>query len=73
MKMVMVKQKCYDSERVMYISSSSLSQDKTHDNPDSFFKITDSHLNRCENNIYNPDTNILFLMLKINCAQIMKI
>ena len=44
---------CYDNERVTYLSNQ---YDRKLDNPDSFFKRIESHLNRCENNIYNTET-----------------
>ena len=50
-----IKQKCYDKERVMYISTPL--QTTKHSNPDSFFKRSYNHLNNCENDIYNTTTN----------------
>ena len=43
--------RCYDSERVMYISTPFNTE--LLQNPDSFFKSNESHLNRCENDLYD--------------------
>ena len=62
-----IKQKCYDKDRVMYISSTSLNEKNS--NPDSFFKRSYNHLNECDENMYNTTSDEYSQSAENQCFQ----
>lgn len=62
-----IKKKCFDKERVMFISSES--DNIKHSNPDSFFKRSYNHLNECEDGIYNYSTDSFTNNAEETCAE----
>jgi hypothetical protein len=61
-----IKDKCYDSERVMYSSHSDTTKEAAN-MPSSFFNTNTSHLNSCLEQIYDKEEHMHFGNAKMKC------